>query len=188
MSGVTYEISGDKICFSNSQIVQFTSPVAKIVRKADILMVYTLAAQGTTNGNVLSGVDLSGNILWQIEPQHPNTVADVTYEISGNEIRFNNGRIVRFEHPVFRIVQFGNILVVGIWPPRGTTYNENIFGVDISGNKLWQIEPQYPSTVANAAFDVEGEDGLAVVSNIKDLVLHLEPATGKVVKKYYQMH
>ncbi len=186
MNDIMYEINCDKIHFSNGRVARFEYPVTKVVRSADILVVHTSPPGGTKYNEKLSGVDVSGNILWQIELQYPSTMADVAYEISGNEIRFSNGLIARFEYPVTHVVQFRNILVVCIWPPRGIIYNENIFGVDLSGNIMWQIEPQYPSTVANASFGIRGEEGLAVVSNIKDLVLYLNPATGKVVKKYYQ--
>jgi hypothetical protein len=111
---------------------------------------------------------------------------DNLFDIAGNELRFRNGNVVRFEHPIGDVLQFGDVLVVQVWPPRGATYNENIFGVDLSGNILWQIEPQYPNTVTNASFGVHEEEGYAVVGNIKDLVLYLDPATGKIVKRFWQ--
>ncbi|MFZ5833743.1 MAG: hypothetical protein ACOY3P_26955 [Planctomycetota bacterium] len=105
---------------------------------------------------------------------------------NGKQIAFPNGQVVEFEHPVSQLMQFGEVLVVQIWPGR-ETYNENVFGLDLSGNVLWQIAPQYSSMVDNAAFGgLENQDGLAMVSNIKDLVLHLDPATGKIVKRYFQ--
>ena len=113
-------------------------------------------------------------------------MSDLEYKTSGNEIHFRNGKIARFEHPVSEILPFGDFLVVLIWPPLETAYNENIFGVDLSGNILWQIEPQYPNTEKNGAFGaIEDIDGYAVVSNIKNLVLYLDPTTGKVVKRKY---
>ncbi len=112
-------------------------------------------------------------------------MSDLGYEISGNEIHFSNGKIARFEHPVSEILPFKDVLVVRIWPGR-EIYNENVFGIDLSGNILWQIEPQYPSTIDAAFGAVDREGEYAVVSNTKNLVLCLDPTTGEVVKREYQ--
>ena len=64
--------------------------------------------------------------------------------------------------------------------------NENVFGVDSVGNTVWQIERLYPCNVDAAYCGVHDDEGYAVIGNIKDLVLYLDPATGKIVKRFWQ--
>jgi len=109
------------------------------------------------------------------------------YEIMGNEIRFSNGKTARFEHPISQVIQFDEVLVVRIWPPIGTIYNENILGIDLSGDTLWQIEPQYPATEDVAYGSLENVEGYAVASNIKNLAVYLNPATGEIVKREHSL-
>ena len=70
---------------------------------------------------------------------------DCLYSIAGNEIHFRTGAVARFAFLVVDATQFGEVLVVLIWPPKGTIYNENVFGIDLHGNLLWQIEPRMRS-------------------------------------------
>ncbi len=113
---------------------------------------------------------------------------DCVYSIKANEIHFNTGNVARFAFPVVDAIQFGEVLAVLIRPPNGTIYNENVFGVDLFGNILWQIEPQYPDNVDAAYCGLHSEEGYAVVGNIKDLSLYLDPPTGKIVNRRLQTH
>ncbi len=108
------------------------------------------------------------------------------YEIVSNEIRFSNGGVARFEFPIVHAMQFEDIVVVIVWPPRETQYNENVFGVDLSGNIVWQIEPQYPSTVDMAFGGLDKIGQYAVVSDVLSAAIYLNPATGEVVKREEQ--
>ena len=108
------------------------------------------------------------------------------YEIVSNEIRFSNGGVARFEFPIVHAMQFEDVVVVVVWAGREGPYNENVFGVDLSGNILWQIEPQYPSTVRMAFGGLEKSGKYAVVSDVLSAAIYLNPATGEVVKREEQ--
>ena len=126
---------------------------------------------------------MTHRFLWEID----TVMSDPLYKIRGNEVHFHNGAIARLPHPVGVVEPFGDILVLLVWPPREIVYNENVFGVDVSGDILWQIDPQYPSTEKNGTFcALERIGAHAVVSNIKNLAVYLDPATGKVVKRKQQ--
>ncbi|MDQ5899645.1 MAG: hypothetical protein QG624_564 [Pseudomonadota bacterium] len=47
---------------------------------------------------------------------------------------------VQFSFDIKQVENFGDMLVVRLKIPVGTTYNENVFGVSYDGKILWQIE------------------------------------------------
>lgn len=50
------------------------------------------------------------------------------------------GKIVTFEHPVKEAIQIGEVLIVILHIPEGTTLTENVFAISKTGQILWQIE------------------------------------------------
>ncbi|MEX2316269.1 MAG: hypothetical protein WD669_03895 [Pirellulales bacterium] len=192
MTRLTYDICGDQIRFPDGLSVQLEFPLSDMIRNGDVVITSAerigdsvLLRTGSPR-SAMYGVDLAGRLHWRFEPD--NAVADLPFDIDGNEMRFPNGKIARFDFPVRGVLQIGDILIAEIWPPRGTACNENIFGVDMTGSILWQIEPQYPKADTTGTFGGLHRVGdFAVVSNVRNDMLYLDPTTGRVVKRQKQM-
>lgn len=108
------------------------------------------------------------------------------YTIGGNTIRFANGASVTFAYPVGQSLLFGDVLVVQLEIPLSTTYNENIFGIDLSGTIVWQISPCYPETEDGRFGGLHRHGDLVAVSNYRGLLLYLNPHTGEVCDRKEQ--
>ncbi|MEX2316267.1 MAG: hypothetical protein WD669_03885 [Pirellulales bacterium] len=188
MAKLEYKLSDDEVRFDDGQIVRFDFPLTAMIRNGaivitnvdrigDMVIIGTASPPGT-----IYGVDFSGKLHWKVELEAP--FGKIPFKISGNKIDFRNGKIARFEHPISDVLQIGNFLVVKTWPPRGIMYNQNIFGVQMSGNVVWQIEPQYPETEPNGTFGgLHRQGDYAVVSNVLGDALYLDPSDGKVIKR-----
>jgi len=111
-----------------------------------------------------------------------------SYTIRGRDIHFPNGTIVTFAYPIAQSLLFYDVLVVRLEIPFDTIYNENVFGIDLSGNIRWQISPCYAKTEDGAFGDLSAVRGLVVVSNYRGLVVYLNPRTGEVRHKEEQIH
>lgn len=109
------------------------------------------------------------------------------FTIDGNELHFNPGPTVRFSYPIWHAIAFEKAVVVLLNIPQNVIFNENVFGVDLYGHVIWQIQSHYPPTKDAAFGGLEELDGHAVLSNTDGLALVVEPATGQVIRKYEQL-
>jgi hypothetical protein len=112
------------------------------------------------------------------------------YEIKETKIIFDNGIIINFDYPIGGVADYGDVIVVRLEIPyqiRDIIFNENVFGVSVSGKILWQIKPQYPKTKKVYYGSLDKEDQYAVVANWLGLVLYLDPYTGNIVKREEQL-
>ena len=65
---------------------------------------------------------------------------------SGNQLFLENGTRVSFEFDIKKIISFENFIAVLLEIPPGTIFNENVFGVSLNGEIIWQIEKLFPDT------------------------------------------
>lgn len=111
-----------------------------------------------------------------------------SYTIRGGDIQFANGATVTFPYPVAESLLFDDVLVVRLDIPFDVIYNENVFGIDLSGKIRWQISPCYPKTEDGRFGGLHRDRTLAVVSNYRGLRVCLNPWTGEVRDKREQIH
>ena len=110
------------------------------------------------------------------------------YTTRGSEIHFSNAAIVTFPYPIAESLLFDDVLVVRLKIPLDTIYNENVFGIHLSGTILWQISPCYPKTEDGRFGGLHRDRDLVAVSNYRGLLLYLNPRTGEVRDKKEQIH
>jgi hypothetical protein len=107
--------------------------------------------------------------------------------IEGDRVNFASGATVTFPFPVGGAIEFGDVVVVRLEPPRGTIFNENVYGLGRDGHVIWQIKSVYPPTWDGAWGGLENVRGEAVLSNSESKVLHVDPRTGFILKNGIQV-
>lgn len=96
-----------------------------------------------------------------------------------------NFKSVSFRYRIDEILYFENFCMVMIEPGIGQTLNENIYGVSIDGDILWQIAP-IPHAYARSSYTGMGKVGDKVkLSNWDGTDLIINPATGDILEKSY---
>ena len=82
------------------------------------------------------------------------------------------------------VINGNRILLLDV--PLKIIYNRNVFGVDKSGEIIWQIEEinSYPGNASECPFiDIAEGHGKLVLFNWCDLRLIVDPANGRIIKK-----
>lgn len=87
-----------------------------------------------------------------------------------------------FDYPIVQTIDFESIAVIRLEIPANSNYNENVFGVSVDGQLLWQIEKVAHVYTNSPYVNLSKHDSLVVAINWDGLWLWLEPATGKIVK------
>jgi hypothetical protein len=109
-------------------------------------------------------------------------------EIEGNSVKVINGgktKILTFPFPIRQAISFPKCHVIRFEPEVGETYNENVFGLSLDGDILWQIEP-IGHVYADSPYTGMGQVGdLIQLWNWDGVDLFVEPYTGKIVRKSY---
>ncbi len=103
--------------------------------------------------------------------------------IEDKKIRLASGAEVAFPFPIGNAIEFGDVTVVRLEPPRGTIFNENVYGLAPDGRILWQIQPEYPPTHPAAWRGLEASDGQVVLSNAESQVRYVDPKTGAITHR-----
>ena len=103
--------------------------------------------------------------------------------IKGNQIVLASRLSVAFTFTIGDAIDFGNVVVVRLEIPRGTIFNENVYGIGPDGRIIWQIQPEYPPTWDGAWGGLEDRGGQAVLSNSESKILFVDPATGNVTQR-----
>lgn len=106
-------------------------------------------------------------------------------KIEINKLTFPNGKTIEFDFEVSKYLYWGDDIVIVILKyPLKEVYNRNIFGFDIEGNKLWQIEDLFNHGDCPYVDVVEYENNL-LASNWCGFRIKLNPKSGKVLEKTY---
>lgn len=104
----------------------------------------------------------------------------------GNSVLIEPGNYkVDFPYPVAETVIFSDVVIVRVEPPVGIIFNENIFGISLTGDLLWQIK-----TLKHVYGDSPYTSVKEVVSGIKlsnwdgdDVIVN--PKTGSILQVGY---
>jgi hypothetical protein len=110
------------------------------------------------------------------------------YTVSGNDVHFNSGYVTHFPFPVGECVPFNDVLVVRLEVPRDTIFNENIYGLDYSGNVIWQIKPVYPDTEDGTWGSIQHIGQIVVACNFRGLWMSIRQLTGEIIEIREQLH
>lgn len=106
----------------------------------------------------------------------------------GNRLVLDCGSELQFDHGIKEVLDFGEVLVVLLRIPAGTTYNRNVFGISkADGKVLWQI---MPASISLGQVDApyvgmhHSEDGCLDATNWEGVTMYLDPVTGKEVRRW----
>lgn len=102
--------------------------------------------------------------------------------IEGHRITMESGVRVKFPFPVAQAIEFDDVIVVRVQPPRGTIFNQNVYGIDPNGQVAWQIQALFSDTEDVAWGGLENWNGQPVLSNWQSKIAYLDPKTGAVLK------
>ncbi len=107
----------------------------------------------------------------------------------GNKLVLDSGCEVLFDHGLKDVLEFGEIFVVLLSIPVGTTYNRNVFGISkADGRVLWQIQPTASIVMPTNDNPYVGigrkEDGAVSATTFDGITVYLDPISGKEVRKW----
>ena len=100
-----------------------------------------------------------------------------------NLLLLDSSKHVTFKFKIQSIVIYDDIVVVLLDVPSGTILNENIFGVSLSGDIVWQIESAFPASEDSPYMAIEKSDKALNAFNWSGMRMRLTVATGKIVQK-----
>lgn len=80
-------------------------------------------------------------------------------------------------------IDFGSVVVQRVDVPPGQTLNENVYGVSASGALLWQIEKAAHVYGDSPYVSITREGDLLRAQNWDGLVVWVDTATGRIVRK-----
>lgn len=105
--------------------------------------------------------------------------------IENNEFTFHNGKTIKFDFEISKYLSVGNdTIIILLKYPLKEVYNRNVFGFDIEGNKLWQIEDLFGQGDCPYVDIVEHENSL-LAFNWCGFRVKLSPKSGEVLEKIY---
>lgn len=93
---------------------------------------------------------------------------------------------MEFPFKVQEAVEAGGYIVVLLRVPPGQTMTENVFGVSLNGEVVWQIEriPETSSDPNNAYVGItKMERDMVRIANWNDFVVEINPSDGRIQKK-----
>lgn len=107
------------------------------------------------------------------------TIKDSELEINGNK------KVVKFSHPIYKVIEFKDCLVVMLAFGRNVHMNQNVFGVSFSGEVLWQIHESKKIRNDIPYTNISKREDLLTAYNLTGILYWLEPKTGKVIKEEF---
>jgi hypothetical protein len=107
------------------------------------------------------------------------------YTISNNVLRIGAIRH-SFKFPIEDWLETEDMVIVLLDVPLKVQYNENVFGVGLVDNRIWQIEKkQYPPGYRNQCpfVSIVIYEGQLRLNNWCSKYLIVEPLTGKIIEE-----
>ncbi len=102
------------------------------------------------------------------------------YLINDDTIKLADGREAALADKIMQVADFGEVLVVLI---DCMVTNRNIFGINQTGEQIWQIKEQPAVNNGNPCTRLERRGEQAFVSTWDGLELLIEPLTGRIIKE-----
>lgn len=107
------------------------------------------------------------------------------YSFVGKSLTFGNQKSIMFDYPIGEILEFPEALIVLLEPAPGAEYNENVFAIGWSGEKIWQIRP-LENVYADSPYTKIYRSGENVgLSNWDGLDVIVDAKTGSILKKSF---
>jgi hypothetical protein len=101
------------------------------------------------------------------------------YDYSGYElIMKSTGAKVSFEREINKVLVCQNMLIVLV--ERGPSDKENIFGVNINGDIIWQIERMNREIMCSSFTNIALKNEKLMAYNRNDCVYNIDPMTGRI--------
>lgn len=106
--------------------------------------------------------------------------AVVNYIVNEDSIELPGGERLTMPGKIVQVADFGEAFVVLIdWMAT----NRNVFGVNQTGEQIWQIEEQPAVNNGNPCTRLERRGSHAFVGTWDGLELLIEPFTGQIIKE-----
>jgi hypothetical protein len=101
-----------------------------------------------------------------------------------------NDSIVRFGHPIAEVTQVADILLVLLSPLKGRKMTENVFGVNMDGVVVWQIEPCLENSTDPLNYYtgfgvINADQNSVVLSNWGGTAVKIDAGTGKILDRWF---
>jgi hypothetical protein len=111
----------------------------------------------------------------------------MNWQISGNEVWQHGQQLARFPYPIKETKQLGDVLVVLLQLPADVVFPENVFGIELTTGRQWQIESQryYQQASPETCFVAiapEAPEGLVSLSTWGEQMVDVDYQTGRIVR------
>jgi hypothetical protein len=90
---------------------------------------------------------------------------------------------VPFRYPIAKILDYDGVIVVLLEIPTGAKFNENVYGIDLTGNVLWRVPEKRYVYEDSPYTDIVRDGDDVVLFNWDGLQLTVEPKTGSVLSE-----
>lgn len=103
--------------------------------------------------------------------------------VSGNVLEIDSTKSVSFKYEIDDVVLYDSIIVVLLKVPDGIIFNENIFGVSLFGDIIWQIESIVPGANDSPYVAIEKDNDSLNAFNWSGIRARVKISSGKVAHK-----
>lgn len=112
--------------------------------------------------------------------------ATITRAVKGSVLHFEKiGVKVEFIWPITDVIKFNDVLVVRVEPESGVIYNENVFGVSVTGEIIWSIEKRNHVYEDSPYTAINKKNDTVKFSNWDGEDLVVDPHTGQILSSSF---
>jgi hypothetical protein len=105
-------------------------------------------------------------------------------KVDSGQIWLCNGTHIQFPFAIRSVALAGDILVIILNPPANRGDRDQVFGYDLLGHKLWQIE--HSANVAGTFTGIsETSETKVVVYEFTGVSVEVDRGTGKILKETF---
>jgi hypothetical protein len=109
------------------------------------------------------------------------------YRIANNKLIFKTGEPIVFKYPIKQSILVEDIIILILDIPAKEVYKQNVFGIKVCGDFLWQIGvvELFQKAKDCPYIDMQKNDANQIVLfNWCDTAIIINPKTGEVIDKY----
>src|SRR5687768_8064718 len=104
-----------------------------------------------------------------------------SFQIRGTNLELPTDKVVTFEHPISKVLEVGDAIVVLLDSPLNVHHPLNVFGVSKRGDILWRIgKIQGAGRSRYVGLIPQSEDRVRL-TDFDGMLVDVEPTTGKVI-------
>src|SRR5258708_7056054 len=105
------------------------------------------------------------------------------YTIEDRSIMFSGGASHTFDDIIAEVIEFEDVIVVRLENQGWKRCNENIYGLDLKAQVLWQIEERVHSFAESHYVNIYRKIDMVDAYNWDGTILTLYPKTGEVMSQ-----